>query len=275
MDAVILKKITVLMSILAVIFTFDAVADESDWLAMIAPDATTAIITGYTGTKGDISIPKSIQGYKVSGIGERAFEGNDTITSVNLYSSGKFTIGDYAFANCKNLTTVSGLYTLEEISAGCFSGCTALKDVGLSFNKIKKIGFRAFQNTTSLELSEFAFSGDVSGRNAWIIEIHSEAFKGSGITKLMITDNMRFVNDGGVGEWFSDCNKLEKVTISYRHMDNTVSLPLPSKLVSSKSLSDVEIKYSGKMQSDTFFNCPALPLSVQSKLQQYANIRLR
>lgn len=91
----------------------------------------------------------------------------------------------------------------------------------------------------------------------------------------MITDNMRFVDDGGVGEWFSDCNKLEKVTISYRHTDNIRSLPLPSKLVSSKSLNDVEIERSGRMQSDTFFNCPALPLSVQSKLQQYANIRLR
>ena len=168
-----------------------------------------------------------------------------------------------------------GLAGLEEISAGCFSGCTALKDIGVSFNKIKKIGSRAFQNATSLELSESAFSGDVSGRNAWTIEIHSEAFKGSGITKLMITDNMRFVDDGGVGEWFSDCNKLEKVTISYRHTDYIRSLPLPSKLVSSKSLNDVEIERSGRMQSDTFFNCPALPLSVQSKLQQYANIRLR
>lgn len=268
-----LKKITVLVAALAAIVAFDAAAGESDWLAVIAPDATTAIITGYTGTRGDISIPMSIQGYKVSGIGERAFEGNDTITSVQLYSSGKLTIGDYAFANCKNLTTVSGLYNLEEISAGCFSGCTALKDIGFGFNKIKKIGSCAFQDTTSLELSEYAFSGDVTGKKAWTVEIHSEAFKGSGMTKLMITDNMRFVDDDGVGEWFSDCNKLEKVTISYRLTDNMRSLPLPSRLVSSKSLKNVEIEYFVRIQSDTFFNCPALPLAVQSKLQQYANVK--
>ena len=58
------------------------------------------------------------------------------------------TIGEYAFANCKNLTTVTGMKNVTKIGRDAFCDCSQLK-VDLPGN-IKTIGHRTFMNCKSL-----------------------------------------------------------------------------------------------------------------------------
>jgi glucan-binding YG repeat protein len=62
-----------------------------------------AIITGYTGTGGDILIPATLGGYPVTTIGECAFYGCSSLTGVTIPDSVT-TIDCQAFFNCSSLS---------------------------------------------------------------------------------------------------------------------------------------------------------------------------
>ncbi|MBR7005310.1 MAG: leucine-rich repeat domain-containing protein [Candidatus Methanomethylophilaceae archaeon] len=76
-------------------------------------------ITGYSGNGGDVIIPDYIGGKKVLAIGDNAFKNNKDITSVVM---GKYvrTIGFKAFAGCSNLTSVEFDDDLQVISSYAF-----------------------------------------------------------------------------------------------------------------------------------------------------------
>ena len=65
----------------------------------------TVKITGYTGTGTDVVIPSFIDGLPVTSIGESAFEGNTTITTINVPGTLKRT-ENRAFYNCNKLNAV-------------------------------------------------------------------------------------------------------------------------------------------------------------------------
>jgi len=72
-------------------------------------------IDGYQGEGGSITIPKKIDGMKVTAISMNAFKDNTTITEVTI-SEGVANIYNEAFENCSNLevvnlpSTVTGIY---------------------------------------------------------------------------------------------------------------------------------------------------------------------
>ncbi|WP_426348094.1 S8 family serine peptidase [Alloiococcus sp. CFN-8] len=78
-----------------------------------------AEIIGYSGKGGKVNIPKTVEGYKVTSIGEGAFAGRTDITEVTLPDTLK-TIKAYAFLNTgiKNLTVPKTVTTIEEYSIG-------------------------------------------------------------------------------------------------------------------------------------------------------------
>ncbi len=65
-----------------------------------------AIITSYSGTATNVTVPAEIDGYTVYGIGDSAFKDNTTITSVTV-NSGVKSIGTSAFENCTKLATIT------------------------------------------------------------------------------------------------------------------------------------------------------------------------
>ncbi len=83
-----------------------------------------AVITGYSGSGGNIDIPITLGGYPVSRIGDGAFKGNTSITSVSI--NGTVTIGAGAFSGCTKLSslTVSGIVNSVEQKA--FADCSSL-----------------------------------------------------------------------------------------------------------------------------------------------------
>lgn len=77
-----------------------------------------ATVTGYTGSEMEIVIPKTIDGYKVTAIGERAFE-NMSIKSV-IISDGVESIGWFAFNGCMKLNSVIVPSSVTEIGYSAF-----------------------------------------------------------------------------------------------------------------------------------------------------------
>ena len=108
-------------------------------------DDTGATVTGYTGQGGTMEIPSMLGGKPVVAIGDNAFNGNETITSVTMLDSVT-TIGQRAFYDCKALKQLTLPENLTDIGAYAFSGCTALQNVTLP-GKLATIAERAFDYT--------------------------------------------------------------------------------------------------------------------------------
>jgi hypothetical protein len=142
----------------------DVEGDSDDGIMLLASDLTSgdftytvsgnnATITGYTGSSGTVSIPSSIEEYKVTAIGYSAFKDNKAIKSINLPNTIT-SVGNSAFQNCTALKTVTMNYnSTVEYTAGigdyAFSGCTSLTGMGFSEN-VTSIGDYAFSGCTAL-----------------------------------------------------------------------------------------------------------------------------
>jgi hypothetical protein len=79
---------------------------------------------------GALVIPATIQGLRVTGIGEGAFRNCDAITELTIPGSVTC-IGKGAFKNCKQLTSVTILNGVKKVKAHAFSGCSRLTKVSL------------------------------------------------------------------------------------------------------------------------------------------------
>ncbi len=108
-------------------------------------DDTGATVTGYTGQGGAVEIPSMLGGKPVVAIGDNAFNGNETITSVTMPDSVT-TIGQRAFYDCKALKQLTLPENLTDIGAYAFSGCLGLQNVTLP-EKLATIAERAFDYT--------------------------------------------------------------------------------------------------------------------------------
>src|SRR6266436_1813625 len=85
----------------------------------------TCTITGYTDPGGAVTIPNSIAGLTVVGIGSGAFYGNSFLTNVTIGSSVTG-IGDGAFSYCISLTSVTIPDSVTSIGYGAFDYCSSL-----------------------------------------------------------------------------------------------------------------------------------------------------
>ena len=101
---------------LAVLLVFAASAaharglfdNEADFLWELSDDASSVVITGYTGTGTDIWIPPRIQGLPVTGIGDYAFS--------------EEVLGDGFVQASRQFTSVVIPATVQRIGRGAFHG---------------------------------------------------------------------------------------------------------------------------------------------------------
>lgn len=102
------------------------------------------VLTSYTGNGGNIVIPKNVKE-----IGDNAFSGNTTITSVQM-SASVTSIGKSAFDSCYSLTKIKLSSKLTAIGDNAFWGCTSLKSISIP-KSVKEIGFGAFVHCDNLK----------------------------------------------------------------------------------------------------------------------------
>ena len=135
----------------------------------------------------------------VTSIGEYAFGNCKSLTSVTIPDSVT-SIGDGAFAGCRSLTSVTIPDSVTSIGGRAFAGCRSLTSVTIP-DSVTIIGYRAFGSCESLT--------SVTIQNG-VTSIGEEAFSWcTSLTSVTIPNSVTLIDNGA----FSYCRSLTSVTI--------------------------------------------------------------
>ena len=211
-------------------------------------DEGNATITKYQGNVSALSIPDTLDGHKVVGIGRdvfknktqlrvvvipdsvtsigyNAFEGCGNLSSVTM-SKGVAEIGEEAFGNCEALTNIEIPKSLEKVRTnryGVFRGCDNLKNVTFEkgttriVNSLFKdcLGIEQIEiPDTVTEIQDNAFCGCKNLRSIKIPDsmtsIGGYAFTGcTALTEIVIPDSVTSIGYNA----FENCSNLSSVTM--------------------------------------------------------------
>ena len=155
-------------------------------------------ITGYQGLPVTVTIPAATNGYPVTSIGDGAFSGKSSLTSV-VISSGVTTIGRHAFSGDHGLTNITIPVSVTSIEDGAFGNCKGLTGVTIP-DSVINIGEGVFfqcYNLTNVTIGKSIRSIGIS------------AFAFCGLTNVTIPDSLTQI----AGNSFDTCLNLTSVTI--------------------------------------------------------------
>ena len=185
-------------------------------------DKKTRTVTDCDSSVTKANIPHTIKGVTVTSIGEEAFYGCISLTSVTIPDSVT-SIGGSAFYNCTSLTSVTIPDSVTSIGDRAFCICESLTSVTIP-DSVTSIGGSAFNGCTSLtsvtipdsvtSIGDYAFYGCESLTSVAIPDsvtcIGNCAFwKCSSLASVTIPDSVT-----SIGEYtFSQCTSLTSVTI--------------------------------------------------------------
>ena len=96
----------------------------------------------------DSGVKRIIIGNRVTTIGQAAFSGCSSLTSVTIPNSVT-TINDDAFSDCSSLTSVTIPNSVTTIEGKAFEECTNLQKINIG-NSVKTIGEYAFNKCTNI-----------------------------------------------------------------------------------------------------------------------------
>ena len=183
----------------------------------------------------------------------------DTVSN-NNNTYHVISIGEYAFKNCANLTSVIIPQSVKYISWCAFAGCTALKSINIS-STVKEIDNNAFLGCTGLtrvNITDLAawcriwFGNGVDylyGSNP-LEYAHHLYLNDSEITDLVIPNTIKYMNEN----CFSGCSGLKSVTIP-----NSVSGIHENAFYNCSNITDLTIGNSVHyLGADVFYGCRGL-----------------
>lgn len=209
------------------------------------------VVTGNTDCVGEVIIPSG-----VLSIGNNAFFNNLNITSVNIPDS-VLTIGATSFTNLQRLTTLTIGNNVTDIGNSAFEGAFRLTTLVIP-DSVVTIGSAAFSGTnalTSLTLGN------------QLTTIGQSAFSGANITRLVIPNSVTIIGTRAFSG--SPLNSLELgnsvTTISEQAFEDSVfsSVTLPATLniigdlIFRRNTSLVNVNFLGNaptFSSDPFYN---------------------
>ena len=240
-------------------------------------------VTKYQGNDYEVIIPDTIDGKKVTCIGNRAFFNNYDIYSVIIPNSVK-SIEEYAFHGCVKLASVNIPDSAEMIGDSAFYYCRSLTSVIIT-DGVSKIGESAFSNCEKLKtiyipnsvkiIGNKAFSGCISLTSVDIpdsvVVIGDNAFSGcSGLVSVNIPENLSDIGSGA----FYKCSGLaddngfvivKDVLYNYYGSNKYVKIPDGVKAIGSmvfyncRGLTDITIPDSVRsIGTMAFYNCREL-----------------
>ncbi len=141
----------------AISYTPNGEEDEAftpDWMirytgtAQVTPYSTTAFGSPYLSSYFSDGNGYFLFDGPITQIGDRAFEGCHSLTSISLPASLP-SIGVDAFFDCRNLTSITLPDYLTSIGLSAFSNCSSLTSISLPAN-LTEISDRTFRNCRSL-----------------------------------------------------------------------------------------------------------------------------
>ncbi len=130
----------------------------------LTKEGVITIIAGYSGTSTEVIIPETINGHSVTSIGECAFEDCSNLTSIEIPNSVT-SIGEYAFSGCSSLTNIEIPDSVTSIGSYAFEDCSSLTSIVIP-NSVTNIGAYAFSDCSSLTIYCVAES-EPSGWSSW------------------------------------------------------------------------------------------------------------
>ncbi len=182
--------------------------------------------------EGELIIPDTIDGYPVTCIGDEAFRDCKNITSITIPDS-VITIGSAAFCDCESLISITIPDSITEIKGGfyegCFQGCTNLTSITIP-DSVTSIGDYAFaycENLTSITIPDNVTSiGDDAFAHCEnltsitipdsVTSIGGAFFNCTSLTSINIPDNVTNIDNFT----FCGCDSLTSITIP----DNVTSI---------------------------------------------------
>ena len=165
-----------------------------------------------------VRLPSSI-----TSIGDRAFKDCKDLSSIAL-GNKIFSIGNEAFAGCESLESFSLPYSVESVGYGMFADCTSLTRFVIHDN-IDAIPDRFFENCSSLAYVDFTNSIKSIGKNAFafcsslinvsklagVEKIEEYAFNGCiALEDIDFGNNIKAIKSGA----FNNAVALEEVSVS-------------------------------------------------------------
>ena len=221
----------------------------------------------YSNYEGNIVIPEEVtymnRNRKVTAIGDYAFATCIGLTSVTIPNSVT-TIGEYAFHYCLGLTSVTIPNSVTTIGEHAFEYCSGLTSVTIP-NSVTNLGRGAFYNCTSVTSVNISNS---------ITKIDGSTFGCCfSLTSVSIPNGVKIIEDAA----FDDCINLTSVTIpnsvtsigkyAFRYCESLTSIVIPdgvssiglATFYSCLNLTSVTIPNSvTSIGSSAFRDCPKL-----------------
>lgn len=214
-------------------------------------------ITAYFGTETEITVPASIRGRTVTGVGGQAFRDNTAIRAVTLPDTA-VSVDFAAFSGCTALYSVRGA-GLKTVGMSAFQNSSISE---FPFAQIETFGMKAFSGCANLQNVSFesAVSIDLSAfENArGVTELVSDtlqtigmyAFRGTSLTAVSLP-NATSITTGA----FENCTALQSVSLPQM---TTAPIGLFKNCL---SLRETDLPAVKEIASEAFYNT-ALPKAI-------------
>lgn len=156
-------------------------------------DDGTVMLTGYTGTAPDVTVPATIDGYTVYGLGSGAMEDNDTIETVT-FESGVQYIGLTALGHCDRLEFVVLSDTINKVEDNAFSYSPNLEKILVDSQNTVYDSRNACNGLIETATNTFIAGGSQSTIPESIVRIESNAFHGcTSLTEITIPNTVKTI----------------------------------------------------------------------------------